>query len=106
MRRFRQVAGSGEGAGFGEGRWDRVARGFVKKLAKPRAVWLMVPAAAVDGTIAGPPAPPFARDTLIDGGNSYYIDDIRRAKELAARKSTTWTSEQAAASGAWSAAIA
>lgn len=59
---------------------------LVKKLAKPRAVWLMVPAAAVDGTIADllPHLEP--GDTIIDGGNSYYIDDIRRAKELATKK--------------------
>jgi 6-phosphogluconate dehydrogenase len=56
---------------------------FVKKLEQPRAVWLMVPAAAVDQSIADllPLLEP--GDTVIDGGNSYYIDDIRRAKALA-----------------------
>jgi len=60
-------------------------RDFVKKLTGPRAVWLMVPAAVVDKTIAD--LLPFldAGDTIIDGGNSYYIDDIRRAKELASK---------------------
>jgi len=59
---------------------------LVKKLSKPRAVWLMVPAAAVDKTIAD--LMPYLEpgDTLIDGGNSYYIDDIRRASELTVKR--------------------
>jgi 6-phosphogluconate dehydrogenase len=56
---------------------------LVKKLAKPRTVWLMVPAAAVDRTITDVAPSLESGDILIDGGNSYYVDDIRRAKELA-----------------------
>jgi 6-phosphogluconate dehydrogenase len=56
---------------------------FVAKLKPPRAAWLMVPAAVVDGSIADLAALLQKDDVLIDGGNSYYVDDIRRAKELA-----------------------
>ncbi len=59
---------------------------LVKNMQKPRAVWLMVPAAVTDQTIADLLPHLEAGDILIDGGNSYYIDDIRRAKELAQKK--------------------
>ena len=56
---------------------------FAKQLTKPRAIWLMVPAAAVDQNITDLLPHLEDGDILIDGGNSYYLDDIRRAKELA-----------------------
>jgi 6-phosphogluconate dehydrogenase len=56
---------------------------FVKQLEKPRAIWLMVPAAAVDNSIRDLLPLLEAGDIMIDGGNSYYIDDIRRSKEIA-----------------------
>jgi 6-phosphogluconate dehydrogenase len=59
---------------------------LVRKLAKPRAVWLMVPVAVVDETIADLLQSLEAGDILIDGGNSYYVDDIRRARDLASKR--------------------
>src|SRR5262249_17498871 len=59
---------------------------LVTKLDRPRAIWLMVPAAVVEETIAAL-LPHLERgDILIDGGNSYYVDDIRRAKELSSKE--------------------
>ena len=59
---------------------------FVARLTPPRAVWLMVPAAVVDGTLDQLVPKLAPGDVVIDGGNSYYIDDIRRAKALASHK--------------------
>ena len=59
---------------------------LVTKMEKPRAIWLMVPAAVVEKTIAELLPHLEADDILIDGGNSYYVDDIRRAKELTPRR--------------------
>jgi 6-phosphogluconate dehydrogenase len=70
----------------GEGATGAASLGeFVAKLQKPRAIWLMVPAAAVDATIADLLPKLSSGDILIDGGNSYYIDDIRRARELSVK---------------------
>lgn len=60
-------------------------RAFIDSLAKPRAVWLMVPAGAVDAVLASVTPLLSSGDTVIDGGNSYYHDDVRRAGELKAK---------------------
>jgi len=59
---------------------------LVKQIAPPRAIWLMVPAAVVDESIAALVPLLSPGDTLIDGGNSYYVDDLRRAQDLAAKR--------------------
>ena len=76
------------------------------KLTKPRALWMMVPAAIVDGMIADLRKHLEPGDILVDGGNSYYIDDIRRAAELRRQDCTMWTSAPAAACGDWNVGIA
>jgi 6-phosphogluconate dehydrogenase len=58
---------------------------LVKKLNKPRAIWMMVPAATVDDLITDLSPLLETDDILIDGGNSYYVDDMRRAKQLATK---------------------
>jgi 6-phosphogluconate dehydrogenase len=79
---------------------------FVQKLTTPRVVWLMVPAAVVDPVLNSLTPLLQPGDILVDGGNSYYHDDIRRAGELKARGLHTWMSASAVVCGDWSAAIA
>ena len=71
---------AGEGATGSESLED-----FIAKLQRPRAVWLMIPAALVDATLTELASKLDADDILIDGGNSHYTDDIRRATELKAK---------------------
>ena len=59
---------------------------FVQKLQKPRAIWMMVPAALVEQLVTEISPQLESGDILIDGGNSYYVDDMRRATELAAKE--------------------
>jgi 6-phosphogluconate dehydrogenase len=80
MSRAAVQALAGEGAAGARDLGD-----LVSKLARPRAVWLMVPAGVVDETIFQVEPLLEAEDIIIDGGNSYYIDDLRRAKKLAAK---------------------
>jgi 6-phosphogluconate dehydrogenase len=75
------VADLGKDGATGSGSLDE----FLSKLKAPRAVWLMVPAAVVDQTLEQLAPKMQKGDIIIDGGNSYYIDDIRRAKELQTR---------------------
>ena len=59
---------------------------LVEKLSAPRAVWVMLPSGApTEETVAALSKPLESGDAIIDGGNSYYVDDIRRAKELASK---------------------
>jgi len=67
---------------------------------------MMIPAGAVESTIEGLVPYLDSGDILIDGGNSYYIDDIRRAKELAARELNTSMSEPVVVYGVWNEVIA
>ena len=86
---------SGEGAKGAES-----LESFVQKLQTPRAVWIMVPAAVVDSTLNELTAFLAAGDIIIDGGNSYYVDDIRRAGELKAKPTMSMSAMRRRGSGA------
>lgn len=58
---------------------------FVQRLERPRTVWLMIPAGAVDSALGELTANLSADDIIVDGGNSYYVDDLRRAEELSSK---------------------
>ena len=79
---------------------------LVDKLTTPRVTWMMVPAALVDQTLASLVPLLDTGDITIDGGNSYYHDDVRPRPSSAPRAFTTWTSAPAAGSGASNAATA
>jgi 6-phosphogluconate dehydrogenase len=79
---------------------------FAAALKKPRIAWMMVPAAVVEQTVTDLSSRFERGDVLVDGGNSHYIDDIRRATQLRQWDCTTWTPEPAAACGGSSAASA
>jgi len=80
---------------------------FVARLNKPRAAWIMVPAGdPTEQTVTALAQRFEAGDIIIDGGNSYYKDDVRRSLKLKSAAYITSTSAPAAACGAWIAAIA
>ena len=78
---------------------------FAANLKAPRVAWMMVPAAAVDDTLGALSPHMQAQDIIIDGGNSYYIDDLRRAAELRGRGIYYIDVVRAEACGAWSGAF-
>ena len=86
LRRVRPQCRRGDGARIGRRAGSRVARGVGRRSSVSlEPIWLMVPAAVVDASINDLLPLLEHDDILIDGGNSYYVDDIRRAKELAAK---------------------